>query len=75
MDDVYGQHIHLHLLTICINVAISHHYLQLCYHPLQNAKWQLYIYNPYHLFWMVLDHVTWHNKKNPCGILIEFWPK
>jgi hypothetical protein len=37
MDDVYGQHIHLHPLTIHIKFATIRHYLQLCYNPLQSA--------------------------------------
>jgi hypothetical protein len=66
MGDVYGQHIHLHPLTIHIKFATIRHYLQLCYNPLQSAVWQHnnlflimfldYILDHHHLFWMVLDH-------------------
>ncbi len=66
IDDVYIPHIHLHPLTIHIKFATTHHYLQLCYNPLQNAMWQHnnflkikfknYILDIHHLFWMVLDH-------------------
>jgi hypothetical protein len=40
MDDVYGQRIHFHPLTIHINFRTTHHYLQLYYNPLQIAMWQ-----------------------------------
>jgi len=40
MDDVYSPHIHFHLLTIRIKFSATHHYLQLCYNPLQSAMWQ-----------------------------------
>jgi hypothetical protein len=26
-----------------------------------------------YLFYMLLDYDIWHNKKLPCGILIEVW--
>ncbi len=73
MDDLYSQYIHLHPLTIHIKFVTTHHYLQLCYNPLQSAMWQhnnifkillnIYILDLHHLFWMVLDHAMWHNKK------------
>jgi hypothetical protein len=40
MDDVYGQHIYLYLLTKHIEFATRPHYLQLCYIKLQNAMCQ-----------------------------------
>jgi hypothetical protein len=84
-NDVHGQHIHLHPLTIHIKFATTNHYLQLHYNPLQSAMWQNnnkfeimflnYILDFHHLFWMVLDHATWPNKNLPHDMLIEFWPK
>jgi hypothetical protein len=40
MDDIYGQHIHFHPLTIHIKFPTIHHYLQLYYNSLQIAMWQ-----------------------------------
>ncbi len=34
-----------------------------------------YKFNLGHPFFMVLDYYTWHNKKSPHDLLIEFWPK
>jgi hypothetical protein len=65
MDDLYGQHIHFHPLTIHIKFVTTHHYLQICYNPLQSAMWQhnnifkklLNIY----IYWIFI--IMWHNKK------------
>jgi len=81
VDDVYGQHIHPHPLTIHIKFATSHHYLQLCYNPLPNAMCQhyIYIYNVFEIHSGSLSfilngvrscHVAQYNF--PCGMLNEF---
>jgi len=61
-DDLYGQHIHFHPLTIYIKFATTHHYLQLRYNPLQNATWQhnnffYYVFKLYGSSSSILDSV------------------
>ncbi len=82
MDDVYSQHIRVHLLTMCIpfttkpyfcNYQISTHYLP---HVLNLGNFKTMILNveknPCHQVPMTCDGATWQYQNPPCGIMRNF---